>query len=76
MKVKIERDVPQSCLILSDHMDCSLPGSSIRGIFQSRVLEWDAMQWLPFPPLGDLPNLRIKPKSPVSPTLAGRFFTV
>ena len=40
MKVKIEREVTQSCLTLSDPMDCSLPGSSIHGIFQARVLGW------------------------------------
>ena len=40
MKVKSEREVAQSCLTLSDPMDCSLPGSSIHGIFQARVLEW------------------------------------
>ena len=33
----------QSCLTLSDPMDCSLPGSSIHGIFQARVLEWVAI---------------------------------
>ena len=43
MKVKSEREVAQSCPILSDPMDCSLPGSSIHGIFQARVLEWDAI---------------------------------
>ena len=43
MKVKSEREVAQSCLILSDPMDCSLPGSSIHGIFQARVLEWGAI---------------------------------
>ena len=40
VKVKSESEVPQSCLTLSDPMDCSLPGSSIHGIFQARVLEW------------------------------------
>ena len=40
MKVKSEREVVQSCLSLSDPMDSSLPGSSIHGIFQARVLEW------------------------------------
>ena len=35
-----EREVAQSCQILSGHMDCSLPGSTIHGIFQARVLEW------------------------------------
>ena len=45
MKVKSEREVAQSCLILSDPMDCSLPGSSVHvhGIFQARVLEWVAI---------------------------------
>ena len=43
MKVKSEREVAQSCLILSDPMDGSLPGSSIPGIFQARVLEWGAI---------------------------------
>ena len=43
MKVKSEREVSQSCPTLSDPMDCSLPGSSIHGIFQARVLEWDAI---------------------------------
>ena len=40
MKVKREREVAQSCPTLSDPMDYSLPGSSVRGIFQARVLEW------------------------------------
>ena len=35
-------EVTQSCLTLCDPMDCSLPGSSIHGIFQARVLEWVA----------------------------------
>ena len=43
MKVKSENEVPQSCLILSDPMDCSPPDSSIHGIFQARVLEWGAI---------------------------------
>ena len=34
---------PQACLILWDPMDCSLPGSSIQGILQARILEWVAM---------------------------------
>ena len=42
MKVKTESEVTQSCLTLSDPMDCSPPGSSIHGIFQARVLEWGA----------------------------------
>jgi len=43
MKVKIESEVVQSCLTLSDPMDCGLQGSSVRGIFQGRVLEWGAI---------------------------------
>ena len=43
MKVKSEREVAQSCPTLSDLMDCSLPGSSIHGIFQVGVLEWGAI---------------------------------
>ena len=43
MKVKSEREVAQSCPTLSDLMDCSLPRSSIHGIFQARVLEWGAI---------------------------------
>ena len=42
MKVKSESEVAQSCPILSDRMDCSLPGSSVHGISQARVLEWGA----------------------------------
>ena len=48
-------------------MDCSLPGSSVHGIFQARVLEWVAISFS-----GDLPNSGIKPPSPA---LAGRFFS-
>ena len=43
MKVKSESEVTQSCPTLSDPMDCSLPGSSVHGIFQARVLEWGAI---------------------------------
>ena len=43
LKVKSESEVAQSCLTLSDPMDCSLPGSSIHGVFQARVLEWGAI---------------------------------
>ena len=43
MKVKSESEVAQSCLTLSDPMDCSPPSSSIHGIFQARVLEWVAI---------------------------------
>ena len=55
MKVKSEREVAQSCPTIRDPMDCSLPGSSIHGIFQARVLEWSAIAFsgLYF---GGLPN--------------------
>ena len=43
MKVKSQSEVAQSCPTLSDPMDCSLPGSSVHGIFQARVLEWGAV---------------------------------
>ena len=43
MKEKSESEVTQSCPTLSDPMDCSLPGSSLHGIFQARVLEWGAI---------------------------------
>ena len=43
MKVKSESEVTQSCPTLSDPMDCSLPGSSVQGIFQARVLKWGAI---------------------------------
>ena len=43
MKVKSESEVAQLCPILCDSMDCSLPGSSVHGIFQARVLEWGAI---------------------------------
>ena len=43
MKVKSQSEVAQSCPTLSDLMDCSLPGSSVHGIFQARVLEWGAI---------------------------------
>ena len=40
---EIESEVAQLCPTLSDPMDCSLPGSSVHGIFQARVLEWGAI---------------------------------
>jgi len=48
MKVKSESEVTQLCLTLSDLMDCSLPGSSIHGIFQASVLEWGAIAFCSF----------------------------
>ena len=46
VKVKSGSEVAQSCPTLSDPMDCSLPGSSIHGTFQARVLEWGAIAFL------------------------------
>ena len=43
MKVKSESEGAQSYLTLSDPIDCSLPGSSVHGIFQASVLEWVAI---------------------------------
>ena len=59
--------VAKSCLIRCDPMNCSPPGSSVHGISQIRMLEWVAIS---FP--GLLHNSGIEP---VSPALAGRFFT-
>ena len=47
MKVKSESEVAQSCPTLSDPMDCSLPGSSVHGIFQAGVLERGAIALIP-----------------------------
>ena len=43
MKVKSESEVTQSGLTPNNPMDCSLPGSSVHGTFQARVLEWGAI---------------------------------
>ena len=49
----------QLCLSLCDPKDCSLPGSSVRGILQARVLEWVAL-----PSSGDIPDRGTEPRSP------------
>ena len=41
--MKVKSEVTQSCSTLHNRMDCSLPGSSVHGIFQARVLEWGAI---------------------------------
>ena len=56
---KNESEVAQSCPTLSNPIDCSLPDSTIRGIFQARILEWVAI-----PSPEDLPNPGTEPKSP------------
>ena len=55
MKVKSESEVAQSCLTLSDLVNCSLPGSSVHGIFQARVLEWGAIA---FSEIASYPNFK------------------
>ena len=49
MKVKSENEVAQVCLTLCDLMECSLPGSSIHGIVQARVVEWVAIAFSIYP---------------------------
>ena len=61
--------VAKSCLTLCDPMDCSPPGSSVHGIFQARITGVGCHSVL-----RDLPHPEIKPKFPISPALAGRFF--
>ena len=58
MKAKSESEVPQSSLTLNDPLDCSLPGSSVHGIFQVRVLEWGAIAFS-----GKYAYMRIKVQS-------------
>ena len=58
MKVKSESEIAQSCPTPSDSMDCSLPGFSVHGIFQARVLEWVAIAFSIVIPR--------EPKSPVN----------
>ena len=60
--------VAQSCLTLSDPMDCSLPGSSVHGILQARILEWIT---IPFSRVSSWPR-----DQPAVSCTAGRFFTV
>ena len=52
--IESESEIPQSCETLCDPMDCSLPGSSIHGIFQARVLEWGARDQTRAPCTGSL----------------------
>ena len=58
---------PQSSLTLCDPVDCSLPGSSVHEISQARILEWIAIAFSRGSSLAGI--------EPVSPALAGRFFT-
>ena len=63
MEVKSESEVAQSCPTLRDPMDCSLPGSSVHGIFQARVLEWGAITFSKTAAPKQLSNI---PEFPVS----------
>ena len=80
MKVKSESEVAQSCPTPSDPMDCSLPGSSVHGIFQARVLEWVANAFsvecpsLPFI-FYQLPYLTEKPCSNASSSMKPSLMT-
>ena len=76
--MKSESEVAQSCPTLSDPMDCSLPGSSVHGIFQVRVLEWVAMalnferRSLPRKGLGHFRSMRKEWENGVSGSVQGR----
>ena len=73
MKVKSESEVTQSCPTLCDPMDCSLPGSSVHGIFQARVLEWGAIA---FSGLGHLLSTKLSrpcTRSALCPTVKQTF---
>ena len=74
MKVKSESEVVQSCLTLSDPMDCSPPGSSVHGIFQARILGWVAIGFSSFSSVDFIVKIEIKfkglchvPTSPCAP---------
>ena len=60
MKVKSESEVAQSCPTPSDPMDCSLPGTSIHGIFQARILERVAIAFSTFKDKNKPNNTRLK----------------
>ena len=60
MEVKSESELTESCPTLSGPMDCSLPGSSVHGIFQTRVLEWVAIAFSPYMTAGKTIALTIR----------------
>ena len=60
----------ESCETLGNPKDCTLPGFSLRGIFQARILEWVAISYS-----GHLPSPGIDRASLALPALAGRFLT-
>ena len=61
----------QSCCTLCDPMGCSLPGSSVHGIFQARILEWAVISYS----RASSQHTEIEPASLTSPVLAGGYFT-
>ena len=71
MKMKSESEIAQSCPTLSDPMDCSLPGSSVHGIFQARVLEWVAIGLLRFLSL-HIKKKKMRPLYPKNNKQTGR----
>ena len=64
--MKSESEVAQSCPTLSDLVDCCLPGSSVHGIFQARVLEWGAIAFSYLKPRTDANNLNLHDSSDLS----------
>ena len=68
--VSVYANLIQLCPVLCDPKDCDLPGSSVHGILQARILEWVAV-----PSSRDLPNLVIEPASLTSSALVGGFFS-
>ena len=71
MKVKSESEAAQSGPTLSDLMDCSLPGSSVHGIFQVRVLEWGAIAFSGFIPRNGIDRASHVACDKESPATAG-----
>ena len=71
--IESESEVTQSCPTLCDSMDCSLPGSSIHGIFQARILEWAAFSKILLQPViktGDSISSEFRLLAFLSPQLA------
>ena len=73
VKVKSEREVAQSCPTPSDPTDCSLPGSSIHGIFQASVLERGAIAFSNSVVYGDLNGKEIQKTGDICTRIAGSF---
>ena len=70
MYINVHVKLLQSCPTLCNCKDCSPPGSSVYGIFQTRILKWVAITYS-----GGSSYPEIKYMSLMSPALAGRFFT-